>query len=68
MDVAESQIKEEEQKKASAEETVADMRDQLAGVKSALGSQVMELDDQLKTSQQLCSQLTEEKVSLLWNL
>ena len=62
MDVAESQIREEEQKRASAEESLVDMRDQLAGVKSALGTQVMELDRQLKTSQRQCSQLSQEKV------
>ena len=61
--MAESQIREEEQKRAAAEEAVVDMRDQLTGVKSALGSQVMELDEQLKASQQTCSQLTQEKVS-----
>ena len=60
--MAESQIREEEQKRASAEESLVDTRDQLAGVKSALGSQVMELDGQLKTSQQQCSQLSQEKV------
>ena len=48
--------------KESAEETVANMRDQLGGVKNALGSKVMELDAQLKASQQQSSQLQREKV------
>lgn len=63
LDQAESQIKLEQQKRADAEEDAANMRDQLGGVKSALGSQVMELDRQLKASQEQCTQLETEKVS-----
>ena len=55
MDRAESEIKLEQQKRAEAEETEADTRDQLSGVKSALGSQVMQLDQQ-------CTQLQSDKV------
>ena len=62
LDQAESQIKLEQQKKADAEEDAANMRDQLGGVKSALGSQVMELDRRLKASQEQCTQLETEKV------
>ena len=62
LDDAESQIRQEQQKRNEAEEAVGNMRDQLAGVKSALGSQVIELDGQLKTSQQQCSQLQIQKV------
>lgn len=62
LDQAESQIKEEQQKTAASVETTSDLSDQLAEVKSALGSKVMELDTQLLTSQRQCSELEEEKV------
>lgn len=62
LDQAESQIKLEQQKRADAEEDAANLRDQLGGVKSALGSQVMELDRRLKASQEQCTQLETEKV------
>ena len=64
LDEAESQIKQEQQKRSEAEETVVNMKDQLSGVKSALGSQVMELDTKLKISQQQSSLLQTEKVNL----
>ena len=55
-------MKEEQQRRAEAEEMVANTRDQLSGVKSALGAQVMELDQQLSRSQEQCSQLQAGKV------
>ena len=57
LDQAESDIRVEQQKRATAEEVVGDMRDQLSGVKSALGSQVMQLDKQ-------CTQLQTDKVRM----
>ena len=55
-------MKEEQQRRAEAEEMVANTRDQLSGVKNALGAQVMELDQQLSRSQEQCSQLQAGKV------
>ena len=63
LDHAESEIKLEQEKRAGAEEDVANLRDQLAGVKTALSLQVMELDQQLTGCREQCSQLQTEKVS-----
>ena len=62
LDHAESEIKSEQQKRADADEAVANMRDQLEGVRSALSSQVMDLDQQLSGSQEQCSELQRDKV------
>ena len=62
LDHAESEIKSEQQKRADADEAVANMQDQLEGVRSALSSQVMDLDQQLSGSQEQCSELQRDKV------